>query len=214
MCGPGLGSGWTGSWGYQERVGTPGGTPSPRVHMASGLRTLAPPLRPFVPRRKRAWQPGRWWWGGVSCCPCSQHPPPGWALHSARLGALGGTRWAGGRGRNIPPRVPTGPGGRRQRLAPPRRHPPSSVERSWQGWRSQFGIAGASTRPQARPVCEPGPWPGVLGRRGAGALTPVRGPCSFLAQPRGLVSVSGEPWRLLWLREGDRLGGLTTRPAV
>lgn len=61
--------------------------------------------------------------GGVSCCPRSQHPPPGWALHSARLGALGGTRWAGGRGRNIPPRVPTGPGGRRQRLAPPRRPP-------------------------------------------------------------------------------------------
>lgn len=106
-----------------------------------------------------------------------------------------------------PRRAPAAPG-------PSPSAPPSSVERSWQGWRSQFGIAGASTRPQARPVCEPGPWPGVLGRGGAGALTPVRGPCGFPAQPHGLVSVFREPWRLLWLREGDRLCGLTTRPAV
>jgi hypothetical protein len=36
-------------------------------------------------------------------------------------GAAGGTRWAGRPGGNIPARVPTGPGGRRQLLAPPQR---------------------------------------------------------------------------------------------
>lgn len=125
-------------------------------------------LVPICPQEETgARRPRRWWWGGVSCCLRSQHPPPGRALHSALLGALGGTRWAGGRGRNIPPRVPTGPGGRRQLLAPP------PFRRAiLAGWRTQAGIAGASTWPRARPVCEPKPWPLTLVR----SREPVRFP--------------------------------------
>lgn len=65
-----------------------------------------------------------WWarrWGGL-LRPVLRAPSPGpLALHSATPGCTGRHALGGpGRGRNIPPRVPTGPGGRRQLRAPPR----------------------------------------------------------------------------------------------
>lgn len=87
---PGLGSGWTGSQGYQARVGTPGGSPSSRVHMASGLHTLAPPSCPFVPRRKPG--PGGHGGGGRGCLLL-----PALTAPSARPGSALGTAGCAGR---------------------------------------------------------------------------------------------------------------------
>lgn len=123
----------------QVRVGPPRGSPrSLGVYWVPGLHMLDPPSDPFIQRRQL--RPGGHGGGGLLLAlrlppttPPRPHPASGLqALRSPCLGAPGGTRWAGGRGRNILPRVWTGPGGRWQLLAPP--CGPPSAERSWHGW--------------------------------------------------------------------------------
>lgn len=165
---PGLGSGWTGSRGYQVRVGTPGGSPSSRVHIASGLHTLAPPSCPFVPRRKPGPGGHRGGGGGVSPAACAHN-----TLRQARLCTRHAwVRWAARAGRAAEEGTFL-PVCRRAQAGADSSWPlPPSVERSWQGWRTQAGIAGASTWPRARPVCEPKLWPLTLVR----SREPVRFP--------------------------------------
>lgn len=91
---------------------------------------------------------------GVSCSLCSEHPhgTPSFALSRAWVCRAARAGRAGQR-KEHSSRVPTGPGGRRQLLAPPRCSP--SWQRSWQGmapcWhRWSLDVA------WARPVFEPG----------------------------------------------------------
>lgn len=146
---PGSGSGWTRSPGYQERVGTPGGTPAPSTHRIRPAH-FPGPSRPcsFAQDETRAWWPRVQ--GAVSCCPGSQHPPPGWALHSAP--GCAGQHALGGRQRRgwLLPVCRRGQARlRRRRLAPPRRAP-FFCRAILAGWRSQVGIARASMRPRAK----------------------------------------------------------------
>lgn len=151
----------------------------------------------------RAWWPRR-------CGGCLLLP--GLTAASAGLGSALGTPGCAGRhalgGRQRKEHSsPCADGPRRAPAAPgpsPSGPPPSSVERSWQGWRSQVGIARASMRPRARPVCEPKLWPEVLGRVGAGSADPCAGPVRF---PGPAPQTYQHLWRTLEaaLAQGRRL---------
>nr|XP_012614793.1 beta-1,3-N-acetylglucosaminyltransferase lunatic fringe isoform X3 [Microcebus murinus] len=141
---------------------------------------------------------------GVSGCPAAfaqsiPHLPQ--ALRSAMPGCAGRHALGGpGRGRNIPPHVPTGPGGRQRLLSPPRRPSPLPQSYPGRGW-PLAGTGGTSPCAEAlgKACLQPDVHLHGRGGRSPGQAHGQRGQHELFGcpQPPGLVLQDGRGVRPL-----------------